>query len=191
MYEAAFWLLHTVLFQIFLKEGHVEMKTNNKKYIIAALLSLVCSLSVLVSSVFAAPQGTEGDELQVLEPQQLEVQLGPDWVGKKFSLRTDVGIYPDTIVVGPDGVLRTELGGSKTYTLSCMDVDTGVAEESPDKPESSAKPEENGKISDKSIPKMASILIIGIMAAIAILAYLGRSGKKKDNKSVADDDEEI
>lgn len=167
------------------------MKTDYKKYIIAAFMGVVCSLSILTGSAFAAPQGTEGDELQVLEPQQLEVQLGPEWVGKEFSLKTDVGMYPETIVVGSDGVLRTELGGSKTYTLSCMVIDAGTVDETPNEPEGSSRPEEHPEESRKTISGIPAILIIGIIAAIAILAYLGHSEKKNDNKSVEDDDEEI
>lgn len=71
-------------------------------------------------SVSAENQGTDGTEIQVMEAEQLEVQLGKEWAGKEFQLKTDAGLYPGTIIVGEDGVLRTELGGSTRYILTCM-----------------------------------------------------------------------
>ena len=71
-------------------------------------------------SVSAENQGTDGTEIQVMEAEQLEVQLGKEWAGKVFQLKTDAGLYPGTITVGEDGVLRTELGGSTRYILTCM-----------------------------------------------------------------------
>lgn len=71
-------------------------------------------------SASAENQGTDGTEIQVMEAEQLEVQLGKEWAGKEFQLKTDAGLYPGTITVGEDGVLRTELGGSKRYILTCM-----------------------------------------------------------------------
>ena len=55
-----------------------------------------------------------------MEAEQLEVQLGKEWAGREFQLKTDAGLYPGTITVGEDGVLRTELGGSTRYILTCM-----------------------------------------------------------------------
>lgn len=43
-----------------------------------------------------------------------------NWAGVEFELKTDAGIYPGTIAVGQDGVLRLEIGGSKSYLLTCM-----------------------------------------------------------------------
>lgn len=71
-------------------------------------------------SVSAENQGTDGTEIQVMEAEQLEVQLGKEWAGREFQLKTDAGLYPGTITVGEDGVLRTELGGSTRYILTCI-----------------------------------------------------------------------
>lgn len=71
-------------------------------------------------SVSAENQGTDGTEIQVMEAEQLEIQLGKEWAGREFQLKTDAGMYPGTITVGEDGVLRTELGGSTHYILTCM-----------------------------------------------------------------------
>ena len=80
-------------------------------------------------SVLAENQGTNGTEIQVMEAEHLEVQLGKEWAGREFQLKTDAGLYPGTITVGEDGVLRTELGGSTRYILTCM------LTENPDDPE--------------------------------------------------------
>lgn len=84
------------------------------------VLSLICILCCKVQPTYAMQQGTNGDELQVAEPEQLVIQLGEEWAGVEFELKTDAGMYPGTITVGEDGVLRLEIGGSKNYTLSCL-----------------------------------------------------------------------
>lgn len=67
-----------------------------------------------------AKDGTDGTELQVMEAEKLEVQLGVDWAGTEFQLKTDAGLYQGTITIYQDGVLRLEIGASKYYVLSCM-----------------------------------------------------------------------
>ena len=84
------------------------------------LLAIMCIFCSSVVPVFAQPQGTDGTELQVAQPEQLEIQLGAEWAGVEFQLKTDAGLYPDTIPVGQDGVLRLEIGGSKSYVLTCL-----------------------------------------------------------------------
>ena len=88
---------------------------------IIAILMLVCN----TYGVFAA-QGTDGDELHVVEAQKLEIQLGTNWAGVEFMLRTDAGIYPDVIPVDTNGILSLEIGGSTTYTLSCLESDIPI-----------------------------------------------------------------
>ena len=68
----------------------------------------------------ATSQGTDGTELEVIQPQNLEIQLGESWAGVEFELKTDAGMYPGVIIVGEDGVLRLEIGGSENYILSCL-----------------------------------------------------------------------
>lgn len=94
------------------------MKLNKKLCTIA--LSIVLTLSALLPQAVLATGGTDDTELQVMEAEQLEIQLGADWVGVEFELKTDSGMYPGIITVGADGVLRLEIGGSKSYVLSCL-----------------------------------------------------------------------
>lgn len=86
-------------------------------FVLAGALTAMFGTGISVS---AENQGTDGTEIQVMEAEQLEVQLGKEWAGKEFQLKTDAGLYPGTITVGEDGVLRTELGGSTRYILTCM-----------------------------------------------------------------------
>ena len=79
-------------------------------------------LAVMAMSLMAlnAHADTDGTELQVVEPSQLTIQLGSEWVGVEFQLRTDSGVYPGVVVVDEYGVLNLEIGGSSTYELSCL-----------------------------------------------------------------------
>ena len=105
------------------------MKAKLKKRIIPLFLCLFFAIGVFTSMpAYAVSQGTDGDELQVLEASELEIQLGTDWAGVGFVLRTDAGVYPGPVYVGSDGVLRLEIGGSKQYILSCMQSDIQVPE---------------------------------------------------------------
>lgn len=87
-----------------------------KKWI-TTLGAAVCAFALVAAPVYA---DTDGTEMKVAAASQLEIQLGTAWSGVEFQLRTDVGMYPDTIAVGEDGVLRLEIGGSSTYTLTCL-----------------------------------------------------------------------
>ena len=86
---------------------------------VALILAMVCLLCFPVPAS-AASQGTDGTELEVIQPQNLEIQLGEAWAGVEFELKTDAGMYPGVIIVGEDGVLRLEIGGSENYILSCL-----------------------------------------------------------------------
>lgn len=94
------------------------MKTKMMKCM-ALILSLVCILCFPVQAS-AVSQGTDGTELEVVQPEQLEIFLGEAWSGVEFQLRTDAGKYPDPIPVGEDGILRLEIGGSENYFLTCQ-----------------------------------------------------------------------
>ena len=87
---------------------------------IALILAMICILCYPVPAS-AVSQGTDGTELQVMKPQNLEIHLGEAWAGVEFELTTDAGKYPGTIPVGEDGILRLEIGGSENYILSCLD----------------------------------------------------------------------
>ena len=89
----------------------------------AAFVAALCTMLFSAGTVFAY---TDGTELQVAQPSQLEIQLGPEWAGVEFQMRTDSGIYPGVITVDETGVLRTEIGGSTSYILSSMNSSVAV-----------------------------------------------------------------
>ena len=97
---------------------------------------------MMPQTVFATG-GTDGTELQVAEPASLEIQLGAEWAGVEFELKTDAGMYPGDVVVGEDGVLRLEIGGSKSYILTCMNSSVAV----PDPEQAPATTEESSESS--------------------------------------------
>ena len=86
---------------------------------VALVLAMVCIFCFPVSAS-ATAQGTDGTEMEVIQPQNLEIQLGESWAGVEFELKTDAGMYPGVIIVGEDGILRLEIGGSENYILSCL-----------------------------------------------------------------------
>ena len=90
------------------------------------MLALLCCILMCTGVVYATGDDTDGTELQVAQPVILEVQLGPQWAGVEFQLKTDAGLYPGTIAVGQDGILRTELGNSGSYVLSCLTLNAAV-----------------------------------------------------------------
>ena len=94
---------------------------------VALILAMVCIFCFPVG-VSAASQGTDGTELEVIQPQNLEIQLGESWAGVEFELKTDAGMYPGVITVGEDGVLRLEIGGSENYILTCMNSTVEIPE---------------------------------------------------------------
>ena len=85
-----------------------------------ALLLMSLLLALSLSTVASAD--TDGTEPQITQqPDQLILQLGVRWAGVEFELRTDAGVFPAPVVVDENGVLTMDLGGSTTYTLSCID----------------------------------------------------------------------
>lgn len=103
-----------------------------KKVIIKSILlviSIVCILCCKISAVYADSDGTE---MQVMQPEQLEIQLGANWAGVEFQLKTDVGLYPGVITVGEDGILRLEIGGSSYYMLSCAESSVAIPAPEPE-----------------------------------------------------------
>lgn len=92
--------------------------------LIAVILSLAISPAALADTGDTTPKITQ-------QPDQLVLQLGVRWAGVEFRLRTDAGSFPVPVVVDESGVLTMDLGGSSTYTLSCIESAVPI----PDPPE--------------------------------------------------------
>lgn len=96
----------------------MRSKTNRVRLVISLIITSILLFTLSVPAL--ARDGTDGTELRVATPEQLEIQLGAAWAGVEFRLKTDSGTYPGTILVGADGVLRLEIGGSSSYQLTCI-----------------------------------------------------------------------
>jgi len=125
----------------------VQSVKKSMKWLLRTVLALSLSLVMLFPVSVSAAEGTEGSEMQVMQPEQLVIQLGADWAGVEFELKTDAGMYPGTIPVGEDGMLRLEIGGSSSYTLTCLNSATPV----PD-PDETQAPATNGESNEKTEP---------------------------------------
>lgn len=169
---------------------------------------LICILlaSCLVFPA-SAKEGTEGDELQVLQPEQLEIQLGAELAGAQFSLKTDAGMYPGTVVADANGTLKLEIGGSSSYVLTRLDVapaaPAAVLTDDPAQPVSemptgeaeTAVPEETVPAEpaqqDNTIPTMHIILFAGgtvLCIAFLVISFVFKRRRARD---YYEEDEEV
>lgn len=108
------------------------------KTLLGAAMVLSLGAMMLFPVPASAAEETDGTEMQVMQAEKLEIQLGADWAGVEFELKTDSGTYPGTIPVGEDGVLRLEIGGSSSYVLTCMNSEVSA----PDQTQAPATTEE-------------------------------------------------
>lgn len=180
-----------------------------KKTILKAIflvVAVICIMCIPVTPTYAAKQGTAGDELQVIEAEQLEIQLGVEWADVEFRLKTDAGLYPNTVAVGKDGVLRLEIGGSSKYILSCVNSVIPVPE--PDGPPLSSETmqapatTESSESHSEEIKKwdpqstgsafelpVAPLALFGLGMILSVCALLHLCRTKKKRKTVHKDDE--
>lgn len=99
---------------VFMRKTKTRTCRRWSALLLAALLSLALAPAALADTGDTTPKITQ-------QPDQLVLQLGVRWAGVEFELRTDAGVFPVPVVVDESGVLRMDLGGSTTYTLSCID----------------------------------------------------------------------
>lgn len=164
-------------------------------------ISLLFVLILLCTATCAfAVQGTDGDELQVVEAQKLEIQLGPQWAGVEFVLKTDAGIYPDIIPVDEYGILSLEIGGSSTYTLSCLDSGVPIPKltDTQASVTSEIEHEKEDLVPIKEVEHKPTIptshiiiFAVGIVIAIGVLVGIYVSNKKRRIVQNDEDDEDF
>lgn len=174
------------------------MKSKAIKSFLLAV-SLLCILCFPVQVSATTQQGTNGDELQLVEAQKLEIQLGTEWAGVEFQLKTDAGLYPGTITVGKDGVLRTEIGGSTAYILTCLDSAVTVSKstqdsattEQPSQNNSETDTTETGETSSTGIPALhIAFFAGGMVVAVGVLLAMHVLKQHRETDSVYDDEDE-
>ena len=176
------------------------MRVKHKRGILMALV-MMCILCFSVVPVWAEPQGTDGTELQVAQPEQLEIQLGSEWAGVEFQMKTDAGLYPGTIPVGQDGVLRLEIGGSKSYILTCMNSATKTPSptQAPATTESQPEKQTEGSSAEESSATVAGIPVLhlclfvgGMVLSVGglITMYVVKRRREDEDGYEYDDDED-
>lgn len=167
---------------------------------ILLVLSMLCLLCFPVQVMAETKQGTTGDELQLMEAEKLEIQLGIDWAGVEFQLKTDAGLYPGTVKVGQDGVLRMEIGGSKSYILTCMNSAVEVPEVTQAPATTETESEQNNSETDSAekggatvagIPVLHIVLFGGgMVVAIGALIAMHVVKRRRESEPVYDEDDD-
>ena len=167
------------------------------------LLTALCLAMCLCTTAFADTDGTEPKITQ--QPDQLVLQLGARWAGVEFELRTDAGVFPVPIVVDETGVLTMDLGGSTTYTLSCINSTVPIPDPSTEQTpagsaqqpsEETQQPQEQPAAEDPStgIPIVPlAVFLIGLVCGIGVLIALYISKRRSleiDNDEWEEEDEE-
>ena len=175
----------------------MKHKTINSILLVVAMLCVLC---FPVQVIAETQQGTNGDELQLMEAQKLEIQLGTDWAGVEFQLKTDAGLYPGTVVVGQDGVLRMEIGGSKSYILTCMNSAITVPEPTQAPATTETDPENNNSGTDSAEEGSATVAGIpvlhivlfggGMVVAIGALIAMHVVKRRRESEPVYDEDDD-
>ena len=167
---------------------------------ILLVVAMLCVLCFPVQVMAETQQGTNGDELQLMEAQKLEIQLGAEWVGVEFQLKTDAGLYPGTVKVGQDGVLRMEIGGSKSYILTCMNSAVEVPEPTQAPATTETDPEDSNSETDSAedggatvagIPVLHIVLFAGgMVVAIGALIAMHVVKRRRESEPAYDDDDD-
>ena len=170
------------------------MKAFKRLITIATAIAVI---AVIASS--AAYANTDGSEIQITDqPDKLILQLGPQWAGVEFELKTDAGVFPVPVVVDKSGILKMDLGGSKNYTLSCLTQAAAVPSPerpsetppapSPDPPEVDIEPEP-GRAKDGVPAGILVIFLIGLIVAAGGLLAMKYYKRRCESYDYDDEDD--
>lgn len=174
--------------------------TIQKRARLTILLSL-CLALCMCTTAFADTDGTEPQITQ--QPDQLVLQLGTRWAGVEFELRTDAGIFPAPIVVDENGVLTMDLGGSTTYTLSCINSTVPIPDPIQDASPAPQQPAEDSQAPASDSPQQTSpaggipigiltIFLLGLACAAGglIALYLSKRRRQPVHEEWDEEDED-
>ena len=179
---------------------------------LAFIVSVAYLICFPVEGTYSPDQGTDGTELHVIQPSQLEIYLGEEWVGAQFELETDAGMYPNAIPVGEDGTLRLEIGGSSKYILRLNEIphsDVAATDETVTSepnaetaPQPSTEPTQAEHAPEESVPGLAEpaqntlagipvkhIVFFGGGLVIAVIALILMRKSQKNNPYYDDEDD--
>ena len=165
-----------------------------------AMASIILLLVAAATLPAIAKANTDGSELQATDqPDRLILKLGPQWAGTEFELKTDAGVFPAPVVVDSVGILRMDLGGSRTYTLSCITPIAPAPAMQPALEPTAAAPEPSPEVDDSPEPQPVKgsgvpalqlvVFLIGLVIAAGGLAAI-RYFKRRRDAYYYDDNEE-
>lgn len=144
----------------------------------ALLLTVLLMLSLTPAALADTDENTPRITKQ---PDQLVLQLGMRWAGVEFELRTDAGKFPVPVVVDETGILTMDLGGSSTYTLSCLESSIPVPEPEaePVKEPAEDTPTPQRPAEDGSSSHLLAVFLLLLLAVIviAVIVYMKRQRK--------------
>jgi hypothetical protein len=169
-----------------------HIKKNTARFAVL----LIATMSLFPTIAFAK---TDGSEIQITDqPDRLIIQFGPQWAGVEFELKTDAGLFPVPVVVDASGILKMDLGGSKTYTLSCLASPVEIPEPQTE-PDTAAPPpvptQENAKPvtepdNKSGIPTGHLILfLVGLAIAVGGLLAMRYFKRGRESYDYGDDDD--
>ncbi len=169
------------------------------------ILRALCAAAIIAALAFplTAHADTNGSEIKLTDqPDQLILQLGPEWAGVEFELKTDAGVFPAPVIVDYTGILKMDLGGSSVYTLTCLTSPVAVpipeaSEQTPATTPSEEAPstepdlaDENQSDSEAAIPTgILVFFILGLVAAVGGLLAM-RYFKNRHSPRQYDDEED-
>jgi hypothetical protein len=169
-----------------------------------AIKRIIASLPVIIAAALLFPlfaiADTDGSEMQITDqPERLILQLGPQWAGVEFELKTDAGVFPIPVTVDASGILQMDLGGSKTYTLSCLSSPVSIPMPHPDPEAQAPPPEETAEAGQESnaepdatgsagIPVLQLVVfLVGLLGAGGGLLVMRHLKKRRESYGYDDD----
>lgn len=155
----------------------------------ALLLTVLLMLSLAPAALADTDETTPRITKQ---PDQLVLQLGTRWAGVEFELRTDAGKFPVPVVVDETGVLTMDLGGSSTYTLSCLESSIPVPEPEaePVKEPAEDTPAPQEPAEDGSSSHLLAVFLLLLLAVIVIAVIIYMKRQRKPSYDNWEDDED-
>ena len=171
---------------------------NGTKRVLSILITVIVLAAAFAPTVLA---DTNGTEIQITDqPDKLVLQLGPQWAGVEFELKTDAGVFPVPVVVDESGVLKMDLGGSKNYTLSCLSSPITIPDPEATDPPATSPPEPTAPASNTEIDPgptkdgiptgVLIMFILGLLAAVGGLLAMRYFKHRRDSYSYDDDDDD-
>ena len=155
----------------------------------ALLLTVLLMLSLTPAALADTDENTPRITKQ---PDQLVLQLGTRWTGVEFELRTDAGKFPVPVVVDETGVLTMDLGGSSTYTLSCLESSVPLPEPEvePVKEPAEDLPAPQEPTEGDSPSHLLAVFLLLLLAVIVIAALVYMKHQRRPHYDNWEDDED-